>query len=155
MSSNNRTRPLSPHLTIWRWGPHMAVSIMHRVTGSGMATVGAVLLVWWLVALAGGPAAYASFQDVFTWQSSDDFDLLNWALGVTYREGGLNLIGYLVGIGLTLSLFQHMASGFRHFFLDVGANYELKGNKLSAQATWGFAIVATVVFWVVLLMGAK
>ena len=54
MSSSNRTRPLSPHLTIWRWGPHMAVSILHRATGSGMATVGAILLVWWLVALASG-----------------------------------------------------------------------------------------------------
>ena len=36
------SRPLSPHLTIWKWGPHMAVSIMHRVTGNGLATVGAL-----------------------------------------------------------------------------------------------------------------
>ncbi|MEO7247977.1 MAG: succinate dehydrogenase, cytochrome b556 subunit, partial [Novosphingobium sp.] len=24
-------RPLSPHLQIWRWGPAMAISILHRV----------------------------------------------------------------------------------------------------------------------------
>ena len=33
-------RPLSPHLTIWTWGPHMAVSILHRISGQGLAFVG-------------------------------------------------------------------------------------------------------------------
>jgi succinate dehydrogenase / fumarate reductase cytochrome b subunit len=136
MSSSNRTRPLSPHLTIWRWGPHMAVSILHRVTGSGLATVGAILLVWWLVALASGPEAYAGFVDTFTYQS-----------------GELNALGWLVGVGLTLTLLQHMGSGIRHLVMDTGANYELKGNKLSAQLTWGFAILMTLIFWVALLAG--
>ena len=49
MASTN-PRPLSPHLTVWRWGPHMLVSILHRVTGSGLAVVGSSILVWWLVA---------------------------------------------------------------------------------------------------------
>src|SRR3546814_1470403 len=57
----NRSRPLSPHLTIWRWGPHMLVSILHRMTGAGLATVGVVGLVWWLTAAAMGPAAYETF----------------------------------------------------------------------------------------------
>ena len=46
----NPSRPLAPHLTIWRWGPHMLVSILHRVTGAGLATLGGGLFVWWLVA---------------------------------------------------------------------------------------------------------
>jgi succinate dehydrogenase / fumarate reductase cytochrome b subunit len=112
----------------------MAVSIVHRATGSGMATVGTVLLVWWLSAMASGPAAYAAFLDLFT-------------LG----SGKLNAVGYVVGIGLTLSFFQHMASGVRHLFLDAGANFELGANKRSALATFVFAIVATAIFWVILL----
>ena len=136
MSSSNRNRPLSPHLTIWKWGPHMAVSIIHRVTGSGMATVGAILLVWWLVALASGPEAYASFREPFT-----------------YESGELNILGYLFGVGLTLTLFQHMASGIRHLVMDTGANFELKSNKRSAQLTWVFSIVMTLIFWAVLLVG--
>ena len=44
-------RPLSPHLQIWRWGPHMLVSILHRASGDGMALVGLGVLVWWLGAL--------------------------------------------------------------------------------------------------------
>ena len=134
MSSSNRTRPLSPHLTIWRWGPGMATSILHRATGSGMATVGAILLVWWLVAAASGEAAYASFVDIFT-----------------YKDGSLNILGYLFGIGLTATFFQHMGNGIRHFFMDIGANYELKGNKLSAQATWVFLVIATILYWGYLL----
>jgi succinate dehydrogenase / fumarate reductase cytochrome b subunit len=136
MSSSNRNRPLSPHLTIWKWGPHMAVSIIHRVTGSGMATVGAILLVWWLVALASGPESYANFVDTFT-----------------YQAGGLNILGYLFGIGLTLTLFQHMGSGIRHLVMDTGANFELKSNKRSAQMTWVFSVLMTLVFWAVLLVG--
>lgn len=130
MSSSNRTRPLSPHLSIWRWGPHMAVSILHRVTGSGLATVGAVLLVWWLAAAASGESAYAGFLDIFTVQS-----------------GALNIVGYVFGIGLTFTLFQHMGSGIRHLVMDTGAMFELKANKLSAQLTWTFAIVMTVIVW--------
>ena len=55
-------RPLSPHLSIWRWGPAMFISILHRVTGSGLATVGLGVLLWWLGALASGPEAYATFE---------------------------------------------------------------------------------------------
>ena len=54
-------RPLSPHLQIWKWGPHMAVSILHRITGDGMALMGLGVLVWWLAALAGGAESYANF----------------------------------------------------------------------------------------------
>jgi len=122
-------------MTIWKWGPHMTVSILHRVTGSGMATVGAFLLVWWLAAIAGGRESYALFHFVF-----------GEALG--------GALGYILGIGLTLCLFQHMASGVRHFILDTGAGYELKGNKRGAMATFGFSILATIIFWAFML-GAK
>jgi succinate dehydrogenase / fumarate reductase cytochrome b subunit len=130
----NTERPLSPHLTIWKWGPGMAVSIVHRVCGSGLATVGAILLVWWLVALSNGAEAYARFAGLFTKESGD-----------------LNFLGYLFGIGLTFVLFQHMASGVRHFFLDAGDNFELKANKASAYATFVFSVLATIAFWFVIL----
>ena len=56
-------RPLSPHLSIWKWGPAMLVSILHRVSGDGLALVGLPVLLWWLGALASGPAAYQTFSD--------------------------------------------------------------------------------------------
>lgn len=112
----------------------MTVSIAHRVTGSGMATVGTLLFVWWLVALASGPAAYAGFLDIFTTDT-----------------GALNILGWVIGVGMTLAFFQHMASGVRHLFLDQGANFELKGNKTSALATFIFAVIATAAFWIWIL----
>lgn len=131
-----RTRPLSPHLQVWRWGPAMTVSILHRVTGDGMATVGAALLVWWLAALAAGDKAYAVFLDVFT-----------------LSNGKLNIIGWVVGIGLTWSLFQHMMSGIRHLVMDTGAAFELKANKTLAWLTLVMSTLLTIVFW--LYLGVK
>ena len=136
MASRNPARPLSPHLQIYKWGPHMLVSILHRATGSGMATVGSLLLVWWLTAIAAGDQAYATFVDVFT-----------------RDNGGLNILGYVIAVGLTLSLFQHMMSGIRHLVLDTGAGYELKRNKIGALATMAASITLTIVFW--LYMGIK
>lgn len=133
MASRNPARPLSPHLSIWRWGPHMLVSILHRVTGSGMATAGAVLLVWWLAAIAGGEESYQAFRGVFTRDT-----------------GSLNVVGYVVGVGLTLALFQHMMSGVRHLFLDTGAGYELKRSKNFALLTMVAAVVLTAAFWLYL-----
>ena len=114
----------------------MLVSILHRVTGDGMAVVGSVLLVWWLVAIANGAEAYAAFRNVFTLDS-----------------GSLNVVGYIVGIGLTLSLFQHMMSGIRHFVLDTGAGYELKMNKMYAIGTMIASVTLTILFW--LYLGIK
>jgi succinate dehydrogenase / fumarate reductase cytochrome b subunit len=113
----------------------MTVSILHRVTGSGMATVGSVVLVWWLAAIAGGRESYGLFHFVF---------------GEVF--GGA--FGYILGVGLTLSFFQHLASGVRHFILDTGAGYELKGNKRGALGTMVFSVLATIIFWAFML-GAK
>lgn len=133
-NARNTARPLSPHLSIWKWGPGMTVSILHRATGSGLALVGTILLVWWLVALSSGADAYDCFVDLFT-----------------YKSGDLNAVGWIVGIGLTYSVFQHMASGVRHLFLDVGANFELKANKTTALLTFVFSLTATAAFWIWML----
>lgn len=114
----------------------MTVSILHRVTGDGMAVVGSVLLVAWLAALAGGEATYNRFMDIFTVSS-----------------GAPNIIGYVFGIGLTLSFFQHMASGIRHLVLDTGAGYELKGNRRGSLATFFFSVIATAAYWAFLVLG--
>lgn len=114
----------------------MTVSILHRVTGDGMALVGSVLFVAWLAALAGGEASYARFIDLFTYQS-----------------GALNIVGYIFGIGLTLAFFQHLASGIRHFVLDTGAGYELKANRAGSLFTFVFSVLATAAYWAYLIWG--
>lgn len=129
-SARNENRPLSPHLQVWKWGPHMLVSILHRVTGSGMATVGAIVFLAWLGALAGGKECYAWFMDL-----------------LTVKSGAPNIPGYILGIGLTLSFFQHMMTGIRHFVLDAGAAFELKANRNFAILTMVVSVTLTVLLW--------
>ena len=123
------TRPLSPHLTIWKWGPAMLVSILHRVSGDGLAFVGLPVLLWWLGALASGPEAY----EIFTWAAT-------------------SIPGYVVLGGLSWAFFNHLCSGIRHFVLDAGAGYELDTNKAWSVLTTLGGIVLTAAFWAVLVL---
>lgn len=131
-------RPLSPHLGIYRWGPAMAASIVHRATGTGMALVGLPLFVWWLAAASGGEASYNRFLDLFTTDA-----------------GKLNVVGWVLAVGLSFAFFQHMMSGIRHLFLDVGALFELKVNKTSALLTFVGSVVLTALFWIAVTGVAK
>jgi succinate dehydrogenase / fumarate reductase, cytochrome b subunit len=131
--ARNTARPLSPHLTIWRWGPHMLVSILHRATGVALTVGGLGLLTWWLLALSGGDASYARFGS-----------FIGWKLGPV----PLILLGL---VALTWSFFQHMLSGIRHLVMDVGAGFELGTNKSMAYATIIGSLVLTAAFWALLL----
>jgi succinate dehydrogenase / fumarate reductase cytochrome b subunit len=128
----NPSRPLSPHLSIWRWGPHMLVSILHRVTGGGLSVVGAAVLVWWLVAAASGPEAYQTFTTHAT----------AW-------------YGIVILVGLSWAFFQHMLSGLRHFVMDIGAGYELSRNKFWANMTLVGAVLLTALLWAWIWWGAR
>ncbi|WP_031292404.1 MULTISPECIES: succinate dehydrogenase, cytochrome b556 subunit [Sphingobium] len=128
--ARSTSRPLSPHLTIWKWGPAMAISILHRITGNGLAIVGALGLVWWLMAAAAGPEAYATFVKCAT-----------------------SPIGYIVMIGLTWAFFQHLFSGLRHFVLDMGAGYELRTNKTWSIVVMIGSVVVTALVWAIICGG--
>jgi succinate dehydrogenase / fumarate reductase cytochrome b subunit len=127
--AGTRNRPLSPHLQIWKWGPAMFVSILHRVTGNGLAVAGLAVLLWWLGALASGPEAYATFSGHAS----------SW-------------YGMVVLVGITWAFFTHMCSGLRHFVLDIGAGYELDANRIWSIASPVIAILLTAAFWALLLL---
>ncbi|GKS02518.1 succinate dehydrogenase, cytochrome b556 subunit [Sphingomonas aquatilis] len=141
MASRTPARPRSPHLFSgflklhYSWGPHMLVSILHRATGSGMATVGTVLLVWWLAAIAGGAESYATFHDVFT-----------------HDSGALNPLGWVIGVGMTWAFFTHALNGIRHLVMDAGAAFELKRNKMFSMVVIVGGVVLTAAFWLYLGM---
>ena len=122
-------RPMAPHLQVWKWGPHMLVSILHRITGDGLALVGLAVLLWWLGAMASGPGAYGLFQDVMG-----------------------SPIGLLLLVGLSWAFFTHMMSGLRHFVLDIGAGYELDTNKTWSILSPVLGILLTAGFWALVLL---
>jgi succinate dehydrogenase / fumarate reductase cytochrome b subunit len=126
--SSTSTRPLSPHLTVWKWGPAMLVSILHRVSGGALTVVGLAILTWWLAALASGDEAFASFVEV---------------LG--------HPAGLIVLAGLTWAFWQHFFSGLRHLVMDMGAGFELKVNRFWSVMTLAASLLATAATWFLLL----
>jgi succinate dehydrogenase / fumarate reductase cytochrome b subunit len=107
----------------------MAVSILHRVTGNGMAVAGLGVLLWWLGALAGGPATYA-----------------------TFAKHASSWYGMVVLVGISWAFFNHMSSGIRHFVLDIGAGFELTNNNFWSILTPIIGIALTAAFWAALLL---
>ena len=108
----------------------MMASILHRVTGSGLAVVGLGVLTWWLYALAKGGDTFAEFT-----------------------EEASHPIGLFVLIGLTWAFFQHLLSGIRHLVMDAGAAFELGLNKRFAVLTMVGAILLTALTWSYILGG--
>ncbi|GGI91687.1 succinate dehydrogenase, cytochrome b556 subunit [Polymorphobacter multimanifer] len=106
---------------------HAVVSMTHRITGNAMAMGAVVLFLWWLIAAATGPEAYALFLSVAT----------GW-------------FGILVGIGFTWVFYQHMASGIRHLVMDTGQNFDLAANRASAFTTFIASVVLTVATWAII-----
>lgn len=115
-----RERPLSPHLQVYRFMYTMALSITHRITGVALS-VGFLALVWWLVALASGPEAFAVFRDVAG----------SW-------------LGLLVLAGFAAAFWYHFFAGIRHLVWDTGRMLEKPAARKSAVVV----LVATAAFTV-------
>lgn len=120
-----KSRPLSPHLDIYRLTLTMAMSIAHRITGVGLY-LGVLLLAWFLLALAGDAASFATFS------------------------GFLNsIVGRLVLFGFTWSLFHHMLGGVRHFLWDAGIGLDHPLRERLAQMTLIGGLVLTFLAWII------
>ncbi len=120
MSSQNR--PLSPHLQIYRPQLTSMLSILHRISGVGLS-VGTLLLVTWLVAIAAGAEAYRTAELLIG-----------------------SFVGRLLLFGWTLALFYHLFNGIRHLFWDMGTGLELpevyRSGLAVVIATLGFTLLS-------------
>jgi len=118
-------RPLSPHLQIYRRTLTMALSIIHRATGVALY-FGTLLLVWWLIAAASGPAAYAYVQ----------------AFAGSF-------IGRLILFGYTWALVHHAMSGIRYLVWDLGYGFKPAEREWLTRAALVAGIVITVLLWII------
>ena len=122
---NGPERPLSPHLQVYRWTLPMALSIVHRLTG-GALYFGTLLLLWWLVATAAGPDAYADAQNIIG-----------------------SVFGRLVLFGFSWALILHLLNGIRHLVWDTGRGFEIKTATSSGWAVLILSLVLTLATWFV------
>ncbi len=114
------SRPLSPHLQVWRFHATMLASITHRITGVGLY-FGTLLITAWLVALASGPDAYAVVEMV-AFSIPGQLILFLWAVAILYHFA--NGIRHLVWDGPGLGFSPKVASQisiFNYAFAIVGA----------------------------------
>lgn len=119
------SRPLSPHLQIYRLTMTMAMSIVHRITGAALYA-GTLLLAWWLIAAASGPNAYGIFEAFIG-----------------------SFIGLIILFGYTWALLHHMLGGIRHLVWDTLHGLEPGDREWIATANLIGSAVLTVVIWVI------
>ncbi|WP_421784910.1 succinate dehydrogenase, cytochrome b556 subunit [Hyphobacterium sp.] len=129
-SGTTDTRPLSPHLSVWRWHATMLSSILHRVSGI-INYIGAVVLTVWLVLLATGSEGAV---EILTTGS------LAW----------LTTIGLIV---LTWSVTYHFFNGLRHLAWDAGKGFDPAGSNLRSTIIIGASVVPPAVIWFFALTG--
>lgn len=122
-------RPLSPHLSIWRWHATMLSSILNRFTGIGLYGAGLGLALW-LMAAAAGP---------------EFFEPVNAFL--------LSPLGQIALYLIVASVAYHLAAGIRHLVFDTGAGLEPSDADTSAWFTILFAIAAPIGLWALVTFG--
>ena len=132
----SNTRPLSPHLGIYRWRVNMLQSTLHRLTGLFLC-LGALLVTWGLIAAADSQAAWNVFAGF-------------WSSG----------IGLVLSFVWTWSLLFHLCNGIQHLLRDTGRNFgPPTRDRTHAPVYWstGWFVIAisvtlTVLVWVLMVV---
>ncbi|MED6289620.1 hypothetical protein AMECASPLE_015077 [Ameca splendens] len=114
-AKNSRlNRPMSPHITVYKWSIPMAMSITFRGTGLG---------------LSGAISAFAMAALVLPGSYTHYLDLIH-SLSV-----GPLLIG-LAKFGIAFPLSYHTYNGIRHLYWDIG-----KGFKIPEVYRTGYTVI--------------
>lgn len=126
MPMNKTERPLSPHLSVYRWPITMTLSILHRMTGVALS-IGLVVFVAWLQAMALGAGTYETAASLLD-----------------------TVVGRVLLVGFTVAFFFHFANGIRHLFWDLGLGFELRQARASAWAVVAATILMSGAFWMLI-----
>ncbi|NDY94845.1 succinate dehydrogenase, cytochrome b556 subunit [Wenzhouxiangella limi] len=121
MATDNR--PISPHLQVYRPQLTSVLSISHRISGV-LLSIGLVLVVAWLLALAAGPERFAALSGFLA-----------------------SVPVLLVLVAWTAALFYHLLNGIRHLLWDAGWLLDLRGAYASGWTVVGLAGALTVIAW--------
>lgn len=117
-----RERPLSPHLSVYKFKYTLVSSVLNRLTGIALA-VGLLMLAYWLTALSRGASAY---------------------------EAAMRCLGSgaakIVYIGLIVAFAYHLSAGIRHLIWDTGRGLERRQSQISAWLVALATVVLALVF---------
>jgi succinate dehydrogenase / fumarate reductase cytochrome b subunit len=119
-----RLRPVSPNIQIYRPQLTSVLSIVNRLTGV-ILSIGAVVLVAWLVAAARGPQAYLVVHGA----------IASW-------------FGQAMLLACTFALFLHLCGGIRHLVWDTVRGFELRTIYASGWWVVGASALLTAAAWI-------
>ena len=108
--SKSDQRPLSPHLSVYKWQLHAITSILTRITGNALI-VGVILFVLWLIAAATSEANFLLMDAVIS----------SW-------------LGQLVLLGSLWALWYHTLAGIRHLIWDHAVWLDINRSRLLGWA---------------------
>ena len=118
-----RTRPLSPHLQVYRPQMTSVMSILHRAAGV-VLTTGTLIMAAWLVSLALGKEAY---------------DVVFMVIG--------HPLGQFVLFGYSVALIYHALNGVRHLGWDLGFGLTIPQVYKNGQIVLFLTVVLTMGLW--------
>jgi|TARA_B110000908_G_scaffold150727_1_gene184938 succinate dehydrogenase / fumarate reductase cytochrome b subunit len=118
---NRGNRPLSPHLSIYRPQLTSMTSILTRITGNAML-ISALLIVWWFLAAASGPAYFEIVNGFLT----------SW-------------FGDLVMFFSVLGLWYHTLAGLRHLIWDNAVMMDIPTAEKLGWACIGGSVLLTLI----------
>ncbi len=120
-------RPLSPHLQVYKPQLTSVMSILHRMTGIGLA-LALPALVAWLVALSMGAEIYGQFMTC-----------------------AASPVGKLLLMGWSWAFCYHLCTGIRHLLWDTGRGLELPQVYRSGYIALGVSTLLTALLWFYIL----
>ncbi len=123
MNEKAPSRPLSPHLQIYRWQLTMSMSILHRITGGALAT-GTLMVMWGLLAAATGPHAWGQFTGFCR-----------------------SYIGIFMIFGWSAALYYHLCNGVRHLIWDTVHFLDIKNAYRAGYIVLLSAALLTALTW--------
>jgi len=119
---NNRQRPLSPHLSIYKPQISSVLSIGHRLSGVGLFFALAAFC-WWFTLWV-----FSKFEPCYL----EIFD---------------NIIVKIILIIASYGFFYHFSTGVRHLVWDTGRWFSIPAINASGIGAVILSIVLTAVFW--------
>lgn len=119
------SKPLSPHLQVYRLPLLALLSIANRITGVALSIV-LVLLPFYLLAAAVNPECFLWMQNQFA----------SW-------------YGRLLLFLSTIAFAYHTLNGIRHLVWDAGKNLDVEQAESSGKLTLVLTILLTAAVWVV------
>ena len=120
-----KNKPLSPHLQIYKWQISSLLSITHRIVGVINILAISAICFWSLFLLLG----------------AENYKVLNNFFN--------SFFGKFIAVGLCWTFSFHILNELRHLFWDMGYGFDLKISRITGVLALVGSFVLTILFYLI------